>query len=67
MQSRIPRLLSLMVVFALLLTACSGAEAVDDPTPTSAERRSQTGTYRGRLVRPGEIQIGLSPLVKGHF
>ena len=48
MQSRTPRLLSLLVLFALLLTACSGAEAVEDPT--GPDRRSQTGTPRGRLV-----------------
>ncbi|MGH8951305.1 MAG: beta-propeller domain-containing protein [Acidimicrobiia bacterium] len=45
-----PRPITLLVVLALLLTACSGAQAVDDRNLTGPERRSQTGSARGRAV-----------------
>jgi uncharacterized secreted protein with C-terminal beta-propeller domain len=46
MQNRTPRVLSLLLVSALLITACTGVEAVEDRTQTGPDRRPP----RGRLV-----------------
>jgi hypothetical protein len=46
MQSRVPRVLSLLVVSALFITACVGAEAAEDPGLIDTDRRPP----RGRLV-----------------
>jgi uncharacterized secreted protein with C-terminal beta-propeller domain len=46
MQSRVPRVLSLLVVSALFITACNGALAAEDPGLIDPDRRPP----RGRLV-----------------
>jgi uncharacterized secreted protein with C-terminal beta-propeller domain len=46
MQNRIPRVLSLLVVSTLFITACTGVEAAEGPAQTGPDRRPA----RGRLV-----------------